>query len=56
MVKGLIYIVLFFIVLSSCHKACMPGQYSLSGGVANVYPDKDSIQVEDTLWVNPHCN
>lgn len=50
--KLLIFFVPFLIVAPSCHKPCTPKQYSLSGGVANVYPDKDSIHVGDTLWFN----
>jgi hypothetical protein len=50
MFKCFTSVISFLVVLSGCHKPCVPRQFQLSGGTANVYPDKDSIQVGDTLW------
>lgn len=38
------------IIFGACHKLCKPAKLSFSGGIASVLPDKDSIQVGDTLW------
>jgi len=51
MFKGPISIISFLVVLSGCHKRCLPRQFQLSCGTVNINPDKDSIQVGDTLWV-----
>jgi hypothetical protein len=50
MIKGLLYIAIFFPILYGCNKICTPRDYEFNGGIANVYPDKDSIQIGDTLW------
>ncbi len=49
-IRKFLFGVCILISLLSCHKLCTPRQLILSGGVANVYPDKDSIRVGDTLW------
>lgn len=50
MAKVLIFVMSFLIVLSGCHKLCVPHQYQFSGGISTIFPDKDSIHVGDTLW------
>ena len=50
MIKTFLNIALLFFIFSGCHKNCIPREYQFNGGIANVYPDKDSIQVGDTLW------
>jgi hypothetical protein len=45
-----IYFISFLIIVSSCHKPCMPRQFTLNGGTVSISPDKDSIHVGDTLW------
>lgn len=50
--KASIYFISFLIVVSSCHKRCIPRQFNLNGGTLSVFPDKDSIHIGDTLWFN----
>ena len=50
MSKVFFFSILFLIVLISCHKLCITSQYNFNGGVANIFPDKDSIHIGDTLW------
>lgn len=46
-----ILIPLFAVVCSSCHKLCVPRNFNFMGGVASVFPDKDSVSIGDTLWI-----
>ncbi|HEY1872636.1 MAG TPA: hypothetical protein VGG71_16360, partial [Chitinophagaceae bacterium] len=41
---------MMFVVIMGCHKLCPPRQFSFTGDVANVLPDKDSIRIGDTIW------
>ncbi len=52
MLKKFLFIILISIAVLSCHKLCVPRQYNFRGGIANIYPDKDSIQIGDTLLFN----
>ncbi len=45
-------ILLVSIIIYGCHKLCTPANYSLTGGVSTINPDKDSLRVGDTLWFN----
>lgn len=48
--RSILLVIGLSIALLSCHKICTPSKYSCSGGIANIYPDLDSIRVGDTLW------
>jgi hypothetical protein len=44
------FVVFVTVFFCACHKPCLPAKYSFTGGTASVFPDKDSIQIGDTLW------
>jgi hypothetical protein len=51
LVASFILIALFS---QSCHKTCIPGNYTLYGGTTIIYPSGDSIHVGDTLWIHSY--
>lgn len=39
-------------VIIGCHKRCIPRNFTLTGGMSNFLPGKDSVLIGDTLWFN----